>query len=107
MERVSLFKLQQNGGYKCRIEFIFTDENGQTRFSPQTEDILFDRLYTVSPGSLGITEGTTVRLKIFVVEGFDIESGQAFIYDAMSPLAAAYTSSGTNLVNLLTLDSVQ
>lgn len=106
IQKVSKFKLNQQGGYVCRTEFVYMDSNGQTTQSKQTDNELLGQSYTTSPGSLGVPDGSTVWMKIWVMAGNDNQASQAFIYDSSSSLTAEYTCSGTTLANHLALDEV-
>ena len=107
LQKVSNFNLHQNGGYVCKSEFVYIDENGQMITSNRTGDQLLGQTYTVNPGELGVPDGATLWLKIWVAAGRDNQAAQGFLYEKSSTQTANYTCSGTTLDNSLALDSVR
>ncbi len=107
IQRVGKFKLNQQGGYVCRTEFVYMDDNGQLVQSSQTENELLGQTYTTDPGSLGVPDGSTVWMKIWVMLGTDNQALQAFQYQAGNSRVAEYTCSGTTLSSHLALDGIR
>ncbi|SHH84286.1 hypothetical protein [Flavobacterium defluvii] len=106
IQTVGKFKLNQQGGYVCRTEFVYLDQNGQLQSSSQTGNELLGQSYTTDPGSLGVPDGSTLWMKIWVMAGHDNQAQQAFTYQAGNSSIADYTCSGTTLSNHLALDGV-
>ncbi|KOP39404.1 hypothetical protein SAMN05444671_3716 [Flavobacterium sp. CF108] len=106
IQTVGKFKLNQQGGYVCRTEFVYLDSNGQLQSSSQTGNELLGQSYTTDPGSLGVPDGSTLWMKIWVMAGHDNQAQQAFIYQSGNSAVADYTCSGTTLSNHLALDGV-
>ena len=106
IQRVGQFKLNQQGGYVCRTEFVYMNDEGQNVQSSQTSNELLGQSYTTNPGDLGVPAGSTLWMKIWVMWGTDNQASQAFIYDPTSSLTAEYTCSGTTLGNNLALNGV-
>jgi len=107
LQKVGKFKLNQQGGYVCRTEFVYLDDNGQMVQSSQSGNELLGQSYTTDPGTLGVPNGATLWLKIWVMWGTDHQATQGFIYDSGNPKTAEYTCSGTTLGNHLSLDGVK
>lgn len=106
IQTVGKFKLNQQGGYVCRTEFVYMDPNGQLKHSSQTSDELLGQSYTTDPSSLGVPDGSTLWMKIWVMAGHDNQATQAFLYQSGNTSIADYTCSGTTLSNHLALDGV-
>ena len=106
IQEVGKFKLNQQGGYVCRTEFVWLDEHGQLQQSAQTGDELLGQSYTTDPGSLGVPDQSITWMKIDVVWGTDNQATQSFKYVNGSPKVAEYTCSGTTLSNHLALEGV-
>ncbi|MBD2723698.1 MULTISPECIES: hypothetical protein [Hymenobacter] len=107
LQQVGQFKLNQQGGYVCRTEFVYLDDNGQLQSSAQTSNELLGQSYTTSPGDLGVPDGATTWMKIWVMWGTDNQATQAFTYTKGAAPTAEYTCSGTTLSNHLALDGVK
>jgi len=105
-QQVGKFKLNQQGGYVCRTEFVYLDENGQLQHSSQTSNELLGQSYTTDPGDLGVPDGSITWMKIWVMAGTDNQANQAFTYTKGNSQTADYTCSGTTLSNHLALDGV-
>jgi hypothetical protein len=106
LQKVGKFKLNQQGGYVCRTEFVYMNDNGQNVQSSQTGDELLGQSYTTDPGSLGVPDGSVLWMKIWVMWGTDNQASQAFIYESGNSSVAEYTCSGTTLGNNLALNGV-
>ncbi|MGV3598868.1 MAG: hypothetical protein ACO1PI_13455 [Bacteroidota bacterium] len=106
LQSVGQFTLHQQGGYVCRTEFVYMDENGQLQQSGQTDNELLGQTYTTDPGSLGVPDGSILWMKIWVMLGTDNQASQAFIYQKGASATAVYTCSGTTLNNNLALNGV-
>ena len=107
LKKIGKFKLNQQGGYVCRTEFVYLDDNGQLVQSSQTGNELLGQSYTTDPGSLSVPDGSTVWMKIWVMLGTDNQALQAFEYHAGDSHVAEYTCSGTTLSNHLALDGIK
>lgn len=107
MESIGKFRLHQQGGYVCRTEFVYIDESGRLMQSAQTGNQTLGFTYDVDPHDLGIKDGTTVWMKIWVMWGNDNQAQQGFIYQRGNPKTAVYTCSGTTLSNHLSLDGIE
>ncbi len=105
-QKVGKFSLHQQGGYVCRTEFVYLDDNGQLQQSSQTSNELLGQTYTTDPGDLGVPDGSILWMKIWVMLGTDNQATQAFMYQKGSNQTANYTCSGTTLSNSLALNGV-
>lgn len=106
IQTVGKFKLDQQGGYVCKTEFVYMDNEGQLHTSSRTGEELLGQTYVTDPGDLGVPNGSTLWMKIWVMAGHDNQAKQAFIYQKGNSSTADYTCSGTTLGNHLALEGV-
>jgi hypothetical protein len=106
MREIGKFCLKNNGGFVCKLQFVYWDENGEKHHVDGGGNITLGFSDTQDPGAHGIPDGANVALYVFVVWGSDNEAPQMFTYRSGSASTANYSISGTTLSNSLGLVSV-
>ncbi|NHB97416.1 hypothetical protein [Photorhabdus stackebrandtii] len=105
-QKIGQMSLKNSGGFVARIQFSYIDANGEKFLSKQSDDITLGVTKTIDPGDLGVPDGATVYMHVFVVWGRDNEAHQVFLYEKGSQAIANYMISGTTLNNDLGLIDV-
>jgi len=103
LQQIGKMSLKNQGGFVARIQFSYFDDDGEKKFSQQTEDITLGLSKTADPGDLGVPDGTIISMYAVVVLGQDHEARTSFLYQKGNPATAHYTISGTTLNNDLAL----
>ena len=94
LKKVGKFKLDQDGAYVARTEFHFMGDDGKWNWSNQTDNELAGQQYTTDPGDIGVTDGSIVTFKLWVMAGYDKDATESFQYERGNPAIANYKSSG-------------
>ncbi|NRN28207.1 hypothetical protein HHJ84_07980 [Photorhabdus heterorhabditis subsp. aluminescens] len=102
-QQIGQMSLKNSGGFVTRVLFSYIDSDGEKYLSKQSEDITLGVKKTIDPGDLGVPDGATVYMHVFVVWGRDNEAHQVFSYKKGSQAIANYMISGTTLNNDLGL----
>ncbi|NHB93480.1 hypothetical protein C5469_15560 [Photorhabdus cinerea] len=105
-QQIGQMSLKNSGGFVARILFSYIDSDGEKYLSKQSDDITLGVTKTIDPGDLGVPDGATVYMHVFVVWGRDNEAHQVFSYKKGSQAIANYMISGTTLNNDLGLVDV-
>lgn len=106
MQKIGKMSLKNSGGFVARIQFSYLDNDGNKQLTKQSGDIPLGQTKTVSPGDLGVPDGSMVYMHVFVVWGHDNEANRAFLYEAGNVSVANYNISGTTLSNDLGLTGI-
>lgn len=103
LQKIGKMSLKNSGGFVARIQFSYLDDDGEKQLTGQGNDITLGFTKTVDPGDLGVPDGSTVYMHVFVVWGTDNEARRAFVYEKGNVSCANYNISGTTLNNDLGL----
>lgn len=100
------FCLKNNGGFVCKLQFVYWDEDGNKHHVDGSGDITLGCHTTEDPGKHGVPDGANVALYAFVVWGTDNEANQMYTYKSGCTATPVYTISGTTLSNSLGLENI-
>lgn len=100
---VGQISLHNGGGFVVRMQFKYSDDDGNLITSKSTEDILLGAMEQIDPGDYGVPSGSFIRLKVIVEAGNDNIANQELIYEKDNLIKAAYTITGTTMSNTLGL----
>ncbi|SAK88654.1 hypothetical protein AWB78_04641 [Caballeronia calidae] len=104
IEKISL---KNGGGFVAKLHVIAAPATGgDGKTYPDNSDIPLGKEHTVDLASLGVPDGSKVKLKAIVVWGKDNEAQQAFTFEKGCGKTARYSITGTTLGNELGLINV-
>lgn len=103
MQSIGKMSLKNQGGFVCKLQFVFWDANGNKQRTGGSGDIDLGQSDTEDPGAYGVPDGAPVSIYVDVVWGDDNEGSQMFTYSKGSSCTANYAISGTTLDNSLGL----
>jgi hypothetical protein len=106
LQKIGKMSLKNSGGHVIRIQFSYTDDDGEMRLTGQTGDITLGFSKTVDPAEFGVPDGSMVYMHVFVIWGTDNEARRAFLYEKGNPSVAYYNFTSTALSNDLSLVEV-
>lgn len=98
MDRISAFKLKNEGGFVCAGEIQYIDpSDGSTQRTTQWSPLNITEDEMMNPADRQLSSGTLVQMYIRIIWGDDRTGGTYFIYDPSSPKYADYWIDGTTL----------
>jgi hypothetical protein len=106
LQEIGKFKLQQRGPFVSRMQVKYLDGDGNVLYSSQTSDEVTGQDYFMEPSDLGVPDGSTIWLILWILAGYDQTAQKAFIYKQGSNITATYSCTGVTVVTHLTLEDV-
>lgn len=107
MQAISNFSLRNQGGFACKLQFVYWDQNGNRHHLDGTGSFPIGQTETADPGQYGVPDGAAVSLYADVVWGSDNIAAQMFTYQNGNAPTANYVITGTTLDNQLALLNIQ
>lgn len=98
-QEIGKISLKNSGGFVCRIQLKFQDDDLNNHYTKETGDITLGFTKEIDPEELGVPDGTSIWLKAIVRLGRDNESNKGFKYVKGNTNVARFNISGTTLSN--------
>src|SRR5437763_1376409 len=106
LQKIGKMSLKNSGGFVARTQFSYLDDEGEKKLTEQSGDITLGFSSTEDPGDLGVPDGSTVYLHVFVIWGGDHEAQEAFVYEKGNTSIARYDVTGNELAKFVRLEDV-
>jgi hypothetical protein len=103
MQPIGKFSLRNQGGFVCKLQFVYWDQNGNRHHVDGTGSFPIGQSETADPGQYGVPNGSAISLYADVVWGNDNTASQMFTYQSGNATKADYVITGTTLDNQLAL----
>jgi hypothetical protein len=109
-QTVGKFALTQSGVYVCRTMFNYLAPNtSDWMMSNQSgNQTLWPNPYVTDPSELGVPNGSTLYLYVWVMAGYDAPAAEHdFTYEQGNPKCAYYECGGVTVRSWVTLEKVE
>ncbi|WP_406826882.1 FAD-binding protein [Pedobacter sp. KACC 23697] len=90
LQKIGMITLENSGAFVARIQISYQIGIGPKKMSIQTGNINGLTSKTVDPEQLGVPDGATVQLYVYVMWGKDVEAPQIFQYQKGNGLNVRY-----------------
>lgn len=94
LQKAGKITLENAGYFVARIEISYQIGNGPKKRTSQTPDITKGTTRTIDPGNVGVPDGATVQLYVYILWGKDVEAPEAFLYEQGNGMNVRYNVSG-------------